>query len=48
MAQLGELLARLERCEMEAEAARGYIKPMEYGLHTLIATSPTPTNIQLL
>ena len=48
MAQLDELLARLEHCELEAQAARGYIKALEYGLHTLIATSPNPSDIQLL
>jgi hypothetical protein len=37
-----DLVERLERCEMELQAARGYIKALEYGLHAVIASHPAP------
>lgn len=37
-----ELIERLERCEMELQASRGYVKAMEYGVHALIARHPQP------
>jgi len=48
MTQFDELLARLERCEMEAQAARGYIKALEYGMHVLIARHPSPAELDEL
>ncbi|WP_349998145.1 hypothetical protein [Stenotrophomonas lacuserhaii] len=35
-----EILQRLEACELELQAARGYIKALEYGLHAVIAAHP--------
>lgn len=37
-----EILHRLETCELELQAARGYIKALECGLHTVIAAHPAP------
>lgn len=37
-----DLVERLARCEMELQAARGYIKALEYGLHAVIASHPAP------
>lgn len=37
------ILERLERCEIELQASRGYIKAMEYGIHALIARHPQPS-----
>lgn len=33
---------RLAACELELQAARGYIKALEYGLHAVIASHPAP------
>lgn len=35
-----DLMQRLERCEMELQASRGYIKALEYGLRAVIACEP--------
>lgn len=40
--QITEVLSRLERCEMELQASRGYIKALEYGLHAVVAAYPAP------
>lgn len=37
-----EILSRLEGCELELQASRGYIKALEYGLHAVIASHPAP------
>lgn len=37
-----EILQRLESCELELHASRGYIKALEYGLHPVIASHPAP------
>lgn len=37
-----EILQRLEACKLELQAARGYIKALEYGLHAVIASHPAP------
>jgi hypothetical protein len=37
-----EFLRRLEGCELELQASRGYIKALEYGLHAVIASHPAP------
>jgi len=37
-----DLLARLERCEMELQANRGYMKALEAGLQVVIATTKDP------
>lgn len=43
MAQtLEELAARLDACEVDLEAHRGYLKALEYGLRTIIASHPSP------
>lgn len=39
---LDQLQARLEACEVDLEAHRGYIKGMEYAVRTLIAGHPQP------
>jgi hypothetical protein len=39
---LEQLAARLEACEVDLEAHRGYIKALEYGLRTVIASHPNP------
>ncbi|KRG73838.1 hypothetical protein ABB28_08970 [Stenotrophomonas chelatiphaga] len=39
---LDYLIARLESCELELQAARGYIKALEYGLHAVVAANPAP------
>jgi len=36
---------RLEACELELKASRGYIKALEYGLHAVIASNPTPDRL---
>ena len=36
------ILQRLESCELELQASRGYIKALEYGLHAVIASHPAP------
>ena len=36
------ILDRLERCELELQASRGHIKALEYGLHLLVTTHPSP------
>jgi len=38
-----EIIDRLAACEMELQAARGYIKALEYGLHAVISTHTAPT-----
>lgn len=38
----GDILLRLEGCELELQASRGYIKALEYGLHAVIASHPAP------
>lgn len=40
--QITNILERLERCELELQASRGYIKALEYGLHAVIASHPAP------
>ena len=45
MANLDSMLERLEQCEMELHASRGYIKALEYGMHTLIARHPNPAEL---
>lgn len=37
-----QILERLATCEFELQAARGYIKALEYGLHAVIASHPAP------
>jgi len=37
-----QILSRLENCELELQASRGYIKALEYGLHAVIASHPSP------
>lgn len=39
---MNKMLDRLQRCEMELQAARGYIKALEYGLHAVVAAHPAP------
>ncbi|KRG47054.1 hypothetical protein [Stenotrophomonas geniculata] len=39
---LEQLAARLEACEVDLEAHRGYIKALEYGLRAVIASHPNP------
>lgn len=46
--QISDILERLERCESELQAARGYIKALEYGLHSLITTSSEPSKLLTL
>jgi hypothetical protein len=46
--KISEILERLERCESELQAARGYIKALEYGLHSLITTSSEPSKLSTL
>lgn len=41
-ADTSDLISRIERCEMELHASRGYIKALEYGVHALIARYPNP------
>lgn len=42
------LQQRVERCEIETQAALGYIKALEYGLHSLIATLPHTSDLERL
>lgn len=44
---LEQLAARLEACEVDLEAHRGYIKGIEYGLRILVATHPDPAKLHL-
>ncbi|HEL3174457.1 hypothetical protein [Stenotrophomonas maltophilia] len=44
---LEQLAARLEACEADLEAHRGYLKAMEYGIRTLIATHPNAKALSL-
>lgn len=37
-----EVMKRLSKCELELQAARGYIKALEYGLHAVIASNTAP------
>lgn len=37
-----EILSRLERCELELQAGRAYVKALEHGLHAIVATHPDP------
>jgi len=37
-----EILSRLERCELELQAGRAYIKALEHGLHAVVATHSDP------
>ncbi len=37
-----DLVSRIEQCELELLASRGYIKALEYGVHALIARHPNP------
>ncbi|HDS1581368.1 TPA: hypothetical protein QEL15_003475 [Stenotrophomonas maltophilia] len=39
------ILDRLEACETDLEAQRGYIKALEYGLRALIINHPDPKNL---
>ncbi|MBK0024660.1 hypothetical protein IAE57_00650 [Stenotrophomonas sp. S48] len=39
---LEQLAARLEACEVDLEAHRGYIKALEYGMRAVIASHPNP------
>lgn len=39
---ISKIAARLERCEMELQAARGYIKALGYGVHALVARHADP------
>lgn len=36
------MLERLKKCELELQAARGYIRALEYGLHAVVAAHPAP------
>ena len=40
-----DILRRLDRCEMELEVTRGYIKALEYGLHAVIASHAAPDSL---
>ncbi len=40
-----DIVSRLERCEMELHASRGYIKALEYGVHALVARHPDPASL---
>ncbi|MBM9913883.1 MULTISPECIES: hypothetical protein [Stenotrophomonas] len=44
---LEQLAARLEACEADLEAHRGYIKALEYGLRAVIASHPNPQVLSL-
>ncbi|MRI44829.1 hypothetical protein D5301_21750 [Stenotrophomonas sp. MH181796] len=44
---LEELAARLEACQTDLEAHRGYIKGLEYGIRALIAAHPEPKTFGL-
>ncbi|TFZ44644.1 hypothetical protein E5C33_13430 [Stenotrophomonas maltophilia] len=44
---LEQLAARLEACEVDLEGHRGYIKALEYGLRTIIASHPNPQVLSL-
>ncbi len=35
-----DILRRLENCELELQASRGYIKALEYGFHAVIGSHP--------
>lgn len=39
---------RVERCEMELQGALGYIKALEYGLHSVIATRTEEVSLEEL
>ena len=39
------LLARLQACESDLEAHRGYLKALEYGLRTTIVAHPAPIEL---
>lgn len=43
-----DILERLEACEMELQAYRGYIKALEYTVHTLVATHPDPASLNMI
>jgi hypothetical protein len=43
-----DILQRLEACELELQAARGYIKALECGLHAVIASHPAPDELAAL
>jgi len=40
--EFDKILSRIERCEMELQSARAYIKALEQGLHTAIMTHSDP------
>lgn len=40
-----EILDRLQACEMDLEAHRGYLKAFEYGLRALIISHPSPPQL---
>ena len=40
--EISDLKARLEACETDLAAHRGYLKALEYGVRTLIITHPYP------
>lgn len=40
--ELANILSRVERCEMELQSARAYIKALEQGLHAAIVTHGDP------
>ncbi|OWQ74528.1 hypothetical protein CEE63_10270 [Stenotrophomonas maltophilia] len=44
---LEQLAARLEACELDLEAHRGYIKALEYGLRAVMASHPNPQVLSL-
>jgi len=43
-----DILDRLEACEMELQAYRGYFKALEYTMHTLVATHPDPAGLNMI
>lgn len=40
-----DMLERIERCERELQALRGYTKALESGLHAVILFSPEPVRL---
>jgi hypothetical protein len=45
---LEQLAARLEACELDLEAHRGYIITLEYGLRTVMASHPNPNEASVM
>lgn len=43
-----EILRRLEACETDLEAHRGYLKALEYGLRAALIVHPDPSELSAI